>query len=1068
MRIWKTLMLLSVISSATAQNQTNTFNTELLKGIKPRNIGPAGMSGRVTGIAVPEEHPEIIYVGTASGGVWKTVSGGIEWYPVFDKQPVQSIGSVAVSNKNNDIVWTGTGEGNPRNSHNSGEGIYKSLDAGRTWQCMGLKESKTIHRILIHPDNPEIVYAGVTGSAWGPNSERGVFKTIDGGKTWKKILFVNDSTGCADLIMDPSNPNKLFAAMWQYNRQPHTFTSGGKGSGMYISYDGGDTWHKKTHKHGLPEGNLGRIGLAVSASNPDVVYALVESKKTALYRSNDGGATFNSVATNNIGNRPFYYCEIYVDPTDENTLYNLYSVVSRSIDGGKSFQTILPYYGVHPDHHAWYIHPGNPKFMINGNDGGLNLTYDGGRTWRFVSNLPVGQFYHVQVDNEKPYNVYGGLQDNGSWIGPSEVWQYGGINNHHWQEVLFGDGFDVMPDATDIKYGYAMYQGGNLYRFDRTTGKSSFIRPNHPENKILRFNWNAALAQDPFHKSTIYFGSQYVHKSSNQGQSWQIISPDLTTNDTTKQKQSKSGGITIDATAAENHTTILCIAPSPVKEGVLWAGTDDGNIQVTKDGGLNWVNVAANIKDAPGGAWIPQIHTSLYNDAEAFVVMNDYRRNNWSAYVFHTKDYGKTWKRIADDKQISSFVCSFIQDPSQPNLMFIGADNGLYFSLDAGTTWNKWNDSFPSVQVSDMVIQQRENDLILGTFGRAIWIIDDITALRELAINPKLKDKSLHLFKPLYSEMVTYKSVNGMRFGADAEYSGANEPSGAAITFWLPKPGDPKTGTTNKPLNDKKLTPEKTDSAETNKPDWKKVHLLISDFNGDTIRNYKITADTGVHRINWHFERNGIPRVGYGNRDKTADPPFGRQVQPGNYLVQLTFGTYTEKDTLFVTSDPRTSFNTSAWMERNKMLSALDSAKHQLYHAFEQMKSSVKTMEIIQGNMEFIEKDKQKSLQDLQKTVNDTLKNIMNDITQPENYEIFDHVTQRLLDLINEAEEFIESSANEPLQNAQISMNKATTQIQFMLKRINRFYAEQWNAYQQAVTDSGLSIFKSVRKFKED
>lgn len=1061
-------MLLSVISSAAAQNQTNTLNTELLKGIKPRNIGPAGMSGRVTGIAVPEEHPEIIYVGTASGGVWKTVSGGIKWYPVFDKQSVQSIGSVAVSNKNNDIVWAGTGEGNPRNSHNSGEGIYKSLDAGRTWHCMGLKESKTIHRILIHPDNPDIVYAGVTGSAWGPNSERGVFKTIDGGKTWKKILFVNDSTGCADLVMDPSNPNKLFAAMWQYNRQPHTFTSGGKGSGMYVSYDGGDTWHQKTHKHGFPEGNLGRMGLAVSASNPDVVYALVESKKTALYRSNDGGTTFNSVATSNIGNRPFYYCEIYVDPTDENTLYNLYSVVSRSIDGGKSFQTILPYYGVHPDHHAWYIHPGNPKFMINGNDGGLNFTYDGGRTWRFVSNLPVGQFYHVRVDNETPYNVYGGLQDNGSWIGPSEVWQYGGINNHHWQEVLFGDGFDVMPDATDNNFGYAMYQGGNLYRFDRTTGKSSYIRPNHHENKILRFNWNAALAQDPFQKSTIYFGSQHVHKSSNQGQSWQIISPDLTTNDTTKQKQAKSGGITIDATAAENYTTILCIAPSPVKEGVLWAGTDDGNIQVTKDGGLNWLNVAVNIKDAPGGAWIPQIHASKYNDAEAFVVMNDYRRNNWSAYVFHTKDYGKTWKRIADDKKISSFVCSFIQDPVQPNLMFIGADNGLYYSLDAGNTWNKWNDSFPSVQVSDMVIQERENDLILGTFGRAIWIIDDITALRELAINPKLKDKSLHLFKPLYSEMVTYKSVNGMRFGADAEYSGTNEPSGAAITFWLPKPGDPKTGTTIKPLNDKKITQEKTDSSETNKPDWKKVHLLISDFNGDTIRNYKISADTGVHRINWHFERNGIPIVGYGNRDKTADPPYGRQVQPGSYLVQLTFGTYTERDTLVVNSDPRTSFITGAWMERNKMLSALDSAKNQLYHAFEQMKSSVKTMEIIQGNMEFIEKDKQKSLQDLQKTINDTLKNIMNDITQPENHEIFDHVTQRLLDIINEAEEFIESSANEPLQNAQISMNKATTEIQFMLKRINRFYAEQWNVYQQAVTDSGLSIFKSVRKFKED
>src|SRR5688572_4891969 len=555
------------------------------KNWKPRCIGPSGMSGRITAIDALADDPNHIWLGSASGGVWKTESGGAKWTPVFDEQPIINIGSIAIQQNNPSIVWVGTGEGNPRNSINIGEGMFKTLDGGKTWKRVGLEKTRNIHRILIDPSNPNTVYAGVIGNPYAQHPERGVFKTSDGGATWEKILYTNDTSGIADMVMDPSNPNKIFAAMWQHYRTPYSFMSGGAGSGLYMTLDGGKNWKKLGKEEGLPEGNYGRIGIAIARSNPKRVYALIESAKNALYRSDDGGYKWEMVTADTrwVNNRPFYFQDIAVDPENENRVWLIYQMIAASEDGGKNFEVVIPYNGIHPDHHAFWINPKDGKFIIDGNDGGIGITRDRGKSWVFDEKIPAGQFYHINVDNETPYNVMGGMQDNGSWRGPAYTWIGGGIKNYYWENLWGGDGFDVMPDPDDVNWVYAMSQGGSVGRYNAKTGERWFIRPPAPDLKTsLRFNWNAAIAQDPFDKNSILFGSQYLHRSNDKGVNWEIISRDLTTNDSLKIDQTNNGGLSLDITGAENYCTILSIAPSPKERGVIWVGTDDGNVQLTR------------------------------------------------------------------------------------------------------------------------------------------------------------------------------------------------------------------------------------------------------------------------------------------------------------------------------------------------------------------------------------------------------------------------------------------------------------------------------------------------------
>ncbi|TFG72967.1 MAG: hypothetical protein E4H26_10405, partial [Flavobacteriales bacterium] len=889
-----------------------------LQDLKPRNIGPGGMSGRVTAIDAVNDNPDVMYVGTASGGLWKSTSGGIKWDPIFDKEVTASIGAVAIQQSNPSVIWVGTGEGNPRNSLNGGYGVYKSLDGGKSWKSMGLEKTRHIHRIKIDPTNPNTVYVGAIGSPWGEHPERGVFKTTDGGETWEKILFVNNNTGVADLVMDPTNPNKLIAALWEHKREPWFFKSGGPGSGLYMTHDGGKNWKKLTEDDGLPKGELGRIGVAIAANKPNIVYALIEAKKNALYKSEDGGFSWKKInEKEDIGNRPFYYSEIYVDPQNENRVYSVFTYVNVSEDGGKNFTELMPAYrannGVHPDHHAWWIHPENGQFMMDGNDGGMNITKDGGKSWRFIGNIPVAQFYHINTDNEFPYNVYGGLQDNGSWRGPAYVWKAQGIRNSYWQEIAFGDGFDVVPDLENSQFGYAMSQQGNVSRYDHITGNNYIVRPTPPDTETkLRFNWNAAIGQDPFEPGTVYFGSQFVHKSIDKGLTWEVISPDLTTNDPEKQKQSESGGLSMDATGAENHCTLLVIEPSAIEKDMLWVASDDGRVHFTQNGGTNWTEVTQNIKGLPTGSWIPQIKASNKNKGEALLGANNYRRFDYTPYAYRTKNYGKTWERIVDAGDVGNYTLSIVEDLENPNLMFLGTDDGLYISFDAGVKWQKWTEGFPTVSTKDLVIQPREHDLVIATFGRAVWVLDDIRPLRALASDRSILQKEIKLFTPPIAYQAAYQQPTGSRFGADAEYNAENRKSGAMITYYLKEGQNKKEGDAKKETNvgdiadtesEQEGNPKEkttaadqaTNGSETKSKSNDSLSLMI--YDGERLMRtmkFKTPEKAGFHRIYWEMEEKGPDRPSR-KLSKNTRESGGIKVKPGKYKVKIELGETTDE-----------------------------------------------------------------------------------------------------------------------------------------------------------------------------
>ena len=752
----------------------NTFGD-----ITARQIGPATMSGRISALDAVDKNPAVVYVGAASGGLWKSKNWGTTFKPVFDKYN-QSIGAITIDQKHPDTVWVGTGEVWVRNSVSVGNGIYKTTDGGETWKKMGLEKSERIAKILVNPVNPDILYIAVLGNLWNSSPDRGLYKTSDGGKTWEKILYVDDNTGCSDVAIDWQNPEILYAGMWEFRRTPWSFSSGGKGSGLFRSADGGKTWTKITKD--IPEGILGRISLSVSPVKSDIVYALIEAKTTALCRSGDKGLTWKKINESQaINDRPFYFSYLATDPIDTNIVYKPGFSLNKSTDGGNTFGSAAVEGGnYHGDCHPIYISRKDNNFIYMGTDGGVYCSMDKGNTWRFLRNLPVSQFYHVSADMADPFNVYGGLQDNGSWYAPSRT--AGGISNADWKNVGYGDGFYVYSDKLDSNILYWQFQGGRIARYYKNRGEYKSLMPFKDQGtEDLRFNWNTPLIFSPT-SNRFYTGAQYLYKSNNRGDTWIRISPDLTTDDPKKQTQEISGGLTTDNSSAENHCTIHTINESPLDSLVIWAGTDDGNLQLTTDGGKSWTNVVKNISGLPPATWCSYVEPGKFDKNRVFVTFDGHRTGDKTPYIFTSGDLGKTWTGLADTS-VKAYCHIIKEDLVNPDLLFLGTESGLYISQNRGKSWARFSGNIPEVPVMDMVIHPREQSLVIATHGRGIMIIDDLNPLRQLS--NEVLDADLSFLKT--KDYILREGTPGQGWNGDDEFSGQVPKEAAQIVYFQKK-----------------------------------------------------------------------------------------------------------------------------------------------------------------------------------------------------------------------------------------------------------------------------------------
>jgi photosystem II stability/assembly factor-like uncharacterized protein len=858
-----------------------TFDGGTISGLGARNIGSATMSGRIAAVAAKVVGGKtLLYVGSASGGVWKSQDGGTTFKPVFDKQPVQSIGAIAIDPSNPSNVWVGTGEAWIRNSVSVGDGIYKSTDGGETWSNVGLPESEHIVKIIVHPTSSAVVFACVPGKAWSDSNDRGLYKTADGGKTWSLVLKGgNPSTGCSSVTMDPKNPNVLIAGMWDFRRQGWTFRSGGdgpnapSGSGMYRSTDGGKTWASIASNKGLAPGPWGRVEVAYAPSDAKIVYALVESKASALYRSADGGTTWEPRDTSQqMVWRPFYFARLVIDPTNPNRIFKPDLRLTVSEDGGRSFSGSNG--GAHGDWHDLWIEPTNPKHVIGGDDGGLWLSYDGGNRWWKGMNLPISQFYHVSVDDRDPYQVYGGLQDNSSWVGDSSY--PGGVSNARWENMYGGDGFWMIPDPTDPDAVYAESQGGNIGRVNRKTLVSRDIQPTAGFHEKLRFNWNTPIHASPTQKGTIYIGAQFLFRSRDRGNTWDRVSPDLTTNDPEKQKQEQSGGVTVDNSSAEMHTTIYSISESPKNANVIWVGTDDGNVQLSRDGTKTWTNVAGNVPGLPKNSWVSWVEASRFDPAVAYATFDRHTFGDMTPWVYRTGDYGKTWTRlVGPDKGVRGYAHTIKEDTVKKDLLFVGTEFGLWISLDGGTRWAQFKGGdFPNVAVREVQVQPRDNDLVIATHGRGIWIVDDLTPLRALSDDTLQKTTAFLPIRPVQQRM----PARGGWSEGDATFSGDNAPNGAAITYYL-----------------------------RSRHIYGPIKLEVLDAAGKLVDTVTASKRRGINRADWNM-RVKPPKV-----PRAAQVAFGAsqgpRVPPGTYTLRLTRGAEVVETKLTIGLDRRAPYN---------------------------------------------------------------------------------------------------------------------------------------------------------------
>jgi photosystem II stability/assembly factor-like uncharacterized protein len=884
-------------------------------GLTFRTVGPANMSGRIVDIAVVESNSYTFYVASATGGLWKTTDNGTTFTPVFSTESISSLGCVTVSQSNPDIVWIGSGEATNRQSSGWGDGVYKSTDAGRTWTNMGLRDTHHVGRVVLHPTNPDIVYVAALGHLWGPNRERGLFKSIDGGRAWKPSLQIDEDTGVSDVALDPSDPNTLYAAAHQRRRRAYGFHGGGPGGALYKSTDGGDHWTKLTN--GLPAGELGRIGISIYRKDPRVVYLSVEQglrynastayeqRKAGIYRSNDKGESWKHMSDWNP--RPTYSSQIRVDPNDDRRVYMV--SYSYSDNSGESF--VSPRQSLHGDDRMVWIDPKDSRHLIKADDGGVGMSYDRGLKWIYVTSLPVSQWYHVAVDMRKPYWVYGGLQDNGCWRGPSATYFTSGISDDDWIRTCGGDGFRSAADPNDDRIFYSESQYLGLLRNDATTNEQRNIRPDQkrgfiqdrrnwttwgktgvpePElgNAMAPANWDAPFILSPHDSKTLYAGTNQLWKSTDRGDTWTPLG-DMTTG-VDRSRLRIMGQLPTETTlslddGAPYYPTITEIAESPLRRGLLYVGTDDGNVQVTQDEGRHWANLGRRFPDLPESMWVSGIEASRHNASTVYVSFDGHRSNDFANYLYRSTDAGSTWTSIAGDMPPNRVIHAVHEDPKNANLLYAATELGLYVSADAGVHWFDFRANMPRVPVYDLVVHPRDNDLVLATHGRGVWILDDISSLQQLT--PAVLTEPAHLFAPRTAEQIRY--FNAKAHEGDLVFHGSNPPTGALIDFYLQR--------------------DTSDAA-----------VAVLDSTGATVATLKPPHAAGVNRVVWNLRHDALPpaRSDADDDNERVTTVPGPLVMPGTYTVRLTAGGRTHDQPLQVVEDPRIQVSTAdrkAWTD---------------------------------------------------------------------------------------------------------------------------------------------------------
>jgi photosystem II stability/assembly factor-like uncharacterized protein len=1023
--IWFSAVLLIAISnSAFAQAKVDET---VLKNLQWRSIGPAIMGGRIDDIAAVEANPNIFYVGAATGGVWKTTNNGTTFEPVFDEQGSTSIGDIAIAPSDPNVIWVGTGEPNNRQSSSWGDGIYRSLDGGKTWKNMGLTDSRHIGRVQIDPHNPDIVYVAAVGHLWGPNKERGVYKTMDGGKTWSNVLFINEDTGVIDLAMDPQSPMTLYAAAYQRRRTPFGFNGGGPGSAIYKTIDGGATWKKLTTD--LPEGPTGRIGIDIYRSNPNIVYAIMENAKGGVFRSEDRGEHWRKMS--DLDSRPMYYSQIRVDPNNDQRIWQLAAPMYVSDDGGKTWATNVVT-RIHGDFHAMWIDPKDSNHMLTGSDGGIHESYDRGRSWDFINTIPLGQFYEVSVDNQKPFWVYGGLQDNGSWAGPSGTLNIEGITNDDWFRVDGGDGFYTVVDTNDPTVMYTESQQGFVSRLELKTGERKSIKPQAPpREKPYRFDWNSPMVISSHNNQTIYFGGNRVFKSTDRGNTW-TRSEDLSRNEDRDKKPIM--GVLPDKNMLSRHDgqetygQVVTLAESSLKEGLLYAGTDDGNLQVSRDGGKSWKNLTGKVPGVPERTYVSRVVPSRFAEGTVYVTFDGHRGDDLGTYVFRSTDYGESWKSLKGNLPAGATARVIREHPRNENLLFLGTEFGAYVSFDRGEHWTRIKGNLPLVRVDDIQIQPRDNALVLATHGRSIWVLDDLSALEKMT-QPMIA-KDVHLFDiapATHFRLYNRKGNTGHKW-----FAASNPPYGAVINYYL----------NEKPKDDVKIT--------------------ITDRSGKVMRELTGAKESGMGRVVWDLRMSSPDPSPSPEAGGFFGPPRGPRVPPGEYNVKLATGTRQATGTVRVEEDPRIQI---AEADRTRLNDALMRV-YDLLKASIAARKSLQNLKTQLSTLQNVLKD----TPDVPRNVNDAVQKLSDDVTnlQKRLTGLPDSAggagpplpdePRPLLGQIFEVGGGLDSYTGAPTADEMIRIDDLARQLRELLGDINRMIDEGVPRLNKQMSDAGLQI----------